>query len=380
MNFVALKMLTGDRAKYLGLIFTIAFASFLLANQISIFAGIIKRTASQIIDVVDADIWVMDPATQYFDEIKPLKETDVLRVRGVPGVEWGVRLFKGLARATAPDGQFRQVILMGLDDATLVGAPHGKMRLGSIDDLRQPDAIIMDYAGYRFFWPDGPLELGKTLEMNDRRVRLVGIADASAPFTTFPVVFARYSNAVQYVGLQRNLMSFVLAKAEPDEDPAAMAERIEQQTGLKAMTTSAFAWETMGYYLRNTGIPINFGITIGIALVVGIVVMGQTFYIFTIENLKQFGALKAIGVSNLTITGMILLQALVVGAIGYAIGMGICSTFFQITLQNIPTRGLILMWQAMVGVGITVLLIVVAASLLSIRKVLYLEPAVVFRG
>lgn len=380
MYFVALKMLTGDRAKYLGLIFTIAFASFLLANQTSIFAGIIKRTASQIIDVVDTDIWVMDPATEYFDEIKPLKDTDLLRVRGVSGVAWAVRLFKGLPRATAPDGRYRVVIMLGLDDATLIGAPHGKMRYGELDALRAPESIIIDYAGYRYFWPEGPVELGRAFEMNDHRVKVVGVADASAPFTTFPVVFTRYTQAVRLVGPERNQLSFVLVKAQPGIEPAQLARAIGARTGLVAMTADEFAWATMRYYLKNTGIPINFGITIGIALIVGIVVMGQTFYLFTLENLKQFGALKAIGVENRTIVGMILLQAIVVGAIGYALGMALCAVFFQVTLQNLPTRGLVLMWQNMIGVGVVVLLIVIVASLLSIRRVIVTEPAIVFRG
>lgn len=380
MYYIALRMLTGDKAKYLGLIFTIAFAAFLLANQVSIFAGIIKRTASQIADVVDADIWVMDPATEYFDEVKPLKETDLLRVRGVPGVAWAVRLFKSLPRITAPDGRFRQAILLGVDDAALVGVPHGKLRAGSLTRLREPDAVLIDYAGYRYFWPDGPLTLGRTMEVNDRRVRIVGIVDASAPFATFPVLYARYSQAVQFVGRERNQLSFVLVKARPGVAPAALARTIAERTGLGAMTGADWAWTTMKYYLQNTGIPINFGITIGIALIVGIVVMGQTFYLFTIENLKQFGALKAIGVSDRTLVAMILLQALVVGAIGYALGMGLCASFFQITLQNLPTRGLVLLPEAFIGVGVVVIAIVVAASLLSIRRVLVLEPAVVFRG
>lgn len=380
MHYVALRMLTGDRAKYLGLIFTIAFASFLLANQMSIFAGVVKRAASQIIDVVDADIWIMDPATEYFDEIKPLKDTDLLRIRGVEGVSWAVKLFKGMPRASAADGKFRTVIMLGLDDASLVGVPHGRMRVGELDRLREPDAIVMDYAGYRHFWPEGELRLGQVMEMNDHRVRLVGIADASAPFTTFPVVYAKYSDAIRLVGRERSQMSFVLAKAGAGEAAQAVARRISERTGLKALTGDQFAWETMRYYLRNTGIPINFGITIGIALVVGIVVMGQTFYLFTIENLKQFAALKAIGVADRTLVSMILLQALVVGSIGYALGMGLCSAFFEITLRNLPTRGLILFPEVWAGVGVIVLIIVTLASLLSLRRVLVLEPAVVFRG
>src|SRR5258708_23396897 len=112
MNFVALRMLTGDRAKYFGLVFAIAFCTFLLENQTSIFANIMKRTASQILDVTDAEVWVMDPQTEYWEQTKALKDTDVSRVRGVPGVRWAVRLFKCNPAATAPDGKSAVAFLL----------------------------------------------------------------------------------------------------------------------------------------------------------------------------------------------------------------------------------------------------------------------------
>ena len=121
MNFVALRMLTGDRAKYLGLIFAIAFCTFLLENQTSIFASILKRTGSQILDVTDADVWVMDAKTEYFEQTKALKDTDLTRVRGVNGVDWAVKLFKGYPVARTRAGKFATCILLGLDDATLTG-------------------------------------------------------------------------------------------------------------------------------------------------------------------------------------------------------------------------------------------------------------------
>src|SRR5258708_12454739 len=106
MNFVALRMLTGDRAKYLGLIFAIAFCTFLLENQTSIFASILKRTGSQILDVTDADVWVMDGKTEYFEQTKALKDTDLTRARGVNGVEWALKLFKGYPVARTRAGTF----------------------------------------------------------------------------------------------------------------------------------------------------------------------------------------------------------------------------------------------------------------------------------
>lgn len=379
MNFVALKMLVADRAKYFSLIFAIAFASFLLANQVSIFVGIMTRPASQIQDVVDADIWVMDPQTLYSNEVYALRDYDLYRVRSVPGVEWAVPLYKGNGRAKGPDGRFRTVILMGVDDATLVGAPR-KMLMGSIHDLDQPDAAIIDKAGYLYFFPGQPLETGKTLQMNEKRVLIVGISDASAPFESFPVLHTRYSQALGFVGRERNLLSFVLAKPKDGASAEKICRGIEEATGLRARSTAEFSLDAFLFYLRNTGIPVNFGITVVIALVVGTVIPGQTFYIFTVESLKQFGALKAIGVTNRRIVGMILLQALVVGGTGYALGMGITAAFFARTMNYLPTRGIIFPWQVMAAVGVVVLLVVGLASLISVRRVLVLEPAVVFRG
>jgi putative ABC transport system permease protein len=385
MNWVALKMLTGDRAKYLGIIFGIAFATLLMMQQISIFAGIMKRTGSQILDVRDADIWVMDDKVRYIDEVPPLPDGDLHRVRGVPGVEWAVPLYKGQVTCRLADGNpqsdgnFRSVVLFGLDDPTLVGAPR-ELILGRLDDLRQPDAVIIDKAGYEYMWPGQPYQLGRVVELNDRRAVLVGVCKVSPPFTTLPVMYTRYSQAVNFVPHDRNLMNFVLAKPQPGVPAEEVCRRINEQDGLVAMTQNQFFWKTIYYFLGSTGIPVNFGITITLGFIVGVAIAGQTFYLFTLENLKQFGALKAMGLSNLRVIGMILLQGLVVGVIGYGIGSGLAGLFFMATGQLTHLAGLAIPWQVMAGVGGAVLVIVVLSSLISIRKVLVLEPAIVFRG
>jgi len=378
MNFVALRMLTGDSAKYFGLIFAIAFCTFLLENQASIFANIMRRTASQMLDVTDADVWVMDPQTEYWEQTKPLKDTDLTRVRSVPGVEWAVRLFKGSPVARTLSGKFAASFVIGLDDATLAGVPR-RMFMGSWERLREPDSVIVDRAGYILLFPGEPFELGRTVEMNDHKVTIVGISEAAAPFVSLPVMHARYSEAVNFLGQERTQLSFIIARPSPGVAPETLTERIGTQTGLRARTRNEFMWDSIWYYMRNTGIPINFGITIAVALLVGTVVAGQTFYLFTLENLKQFGALKAIGVTNVRLIGMILLQAFTAGSLGFAIGTGLAATFFEITARQIATRGIFLMWQSVALTGAAVLLVVAIASLLSIRRVLVLEPASVFR-
>lgn len=299
-------------------------------------------------------------------------------MRGVSGVDWAVRLYKGLSRARMPDGGFQQVILVGLDDATLVGAPQ-QLDAGALDDLRQPDAVIMDRRGFERLWPGEPLQIGKTFEMNDRRARLVGVCEASRTFQTFPVLYTRYSQATQFAPPERNVMSFILAQNKPGVPPDEVCRRIRQQTRLQALTRDQFAWATIGYYLKRTGIPVNFGITVLLGFLVGTAVAGQTFYLFTVENLRQFATLKALGLGNKRIIGMILLQALIVGSIGYGLDVGLAALFGR-AVEHTSRLAFFMPWQVLAGAGAAVLLIVLLSSLLSIRRVLVLEPALVFKG
>lgn len=118
---VAIKMLIGDRAKYLGIIMGITFASLLITQQLAIFNGLMSRTYGAVTDVGLPDVWVMDPKVQFIDDIKPLQETALYRVRGIEGVEWAVPLYKGLLKARLESGEFQTCNVMGLDDASLIG-------------------------------------------------------------------------------------------------------------------------------------------------------------------------------------------------------------------------------------------------------------------
>ncbi|MBY0458773.1 MAG: ABC transporter permease [Gemmataceae bacterium] len=385
MNWVALKMLLGDRTKYLGIVFGVSFAALLMAQQSAIFCGLMRNTTSQIRDIQGGDVWVMDKNVQFVDDTKPLSENALYRVRGIEGVRWAVRLYKGIARARMADGNFQQVILIGVDDATLTGAPaveQGKLLQGSLEDLRQPDAVIMDEFGWRYLFGKEPFAPGKVVEMNDRRAVIVGLAKCNPTFQTFPIMYCTYAQAVKYVPQERKTLTFILAKADDGVSPDELCQRINERTGdLKAETNDQFFWTTIGYYMKRTGIPINFGITVMLGFVVGCAIAGQTFYLFTVENLKQFGSLKAMGVSNLRIVRMVMLQALVVGVIGYGLGVGGAALFgyvFERLVTNAPAA-FYFPWQVLaLSAGAVAVIITIAAGM-SLRRVLFLEPAVVFR-
>jgi putative ABC transport system permease protein len=378
MYWIALKMLVGDRSKYWAIIFGVTFACVLIAEQSAMFCGIMLRTTSQIRDIHDVDIWVMNPNVRYIDDLKAISDTAFLRVRGVPGVAWAVNLYKGAGQAQLENGNYQGVILLGIDDATLVGAPSA-MVLGKIGDLQLPDSVLVDEAGYRYMWPNEPLRLGRTIEMNDRRAVIVGIFAASHTFTTQPIMYTRFSQATLFVPAYRRMLSFVLAKCADGESPNVVAGRIQQQTKLRALTRDQFEWLTMSYYLERTGIPLNFGSTVLLGFIVGCAIAGQTFYLFTVENLRQFGTLKAMGMSDRKIIRMIFVQALVVGTLGYCLGVGL-ATCLGVLMQTVrPIMSFFLPWQVLVTTGLAVVFIVLVSSLLSIRRVVVLEPAMVFQ-
>jgi putative ABC transport system permease protein len=378
MNWVALKMLTGDRAKYLGIVAGVTFAALLIAQQASVGIGLLLRTTSTIQDIADVDVFVLDPNVEFIDELKPLTENHLTRVQGVPGVDWAVRFYKGQGRLKVGDGLYQQSIVLGLDDATLVGAPR-EVVLGSLANLRQPDGVMVDLEGYKYLWPDEPLRLGRVLEMNDRRAVIVAVCKASDTFQTFPIFYCRYHQAIQYVPQERRVMSAVLVQVKAGEDPKEVCRRIEERTGLQALTRQQFIWSTISYFMRRTGIIINFSITVALGFIVGCAIAGQTFYTFTLENLNQFGSLKAMGLSNGRIVRMVLFQALVVGLLGYGLGVGLAAIFGTFVPQ-VTRLAFFMPWQVLAITAGAVAVIVTLSSLLSIRKVLVLEPAVVFRG
>ena len=385
MLHIALKMLFGDMGKYLGIVVAIALSSIIMIQQPAILVDILSQTYGTISDMDLPDIWVMDPKVQDINDSKPMQDTQLYRVRGISGVEWAVPFFKGGQKVRLRNGETAQCQMNGLDEATMIGGP-AVMLQGKLADLRMPDAVIVDEAGAKgrlaMRTPDGtpiPVKVGDILEINDTRAQVVGIARSTPSFMSEPVVFTTYSRAKIFAFSERKLLSFVLAKAKPDETPETVAERIHAQTGLAAYSSEQFKKKSLDHILQHTNILVNIGFVVLIGFVVGTAVTGQIFYNFTLDNLRYFGVFKAMGASDAVIVRMILLQALLAGFVGFGLGAGLSAAFMAGTAGGMGPQPK-MNWQLLAGSGCAVMLIVVLAALLSARKVLKLEPAVVFKG
>lgn len=385
MYDIALKILFGDRGKYLGIITGIALASLIMIQQPGILVSILSHTYSFISDISLPDIWVMDPKVKFIDDSRPLLDTQLYRVRGVQGVEWAVPLYKGSQRVRLADGELVGSNMLGFDDATLIGGPTVMLE-GKLADLHLPDSVIVDEAGAHGrlarTTPHGeriPLRVGDVVEINDKRAVVVGIARGTPTFQSQPILYTTYSRAEYYSLNERKLLSYVLVKAKTAESAQAVARRITRETGLAAYTAEEFKHMSLEFFLNNTSILVNFGFVVVVGFIVGAAVTGQIFYNFTLDNLRHFGVFKAMGATDRMLLKMIMLQALLVGFIGFGIGAGICGVFAAVTRHSTDLT-LQLNWQLLVGSGTAVLLIVMLAGLISVRKVLKLEAAAVFKG
>lgn len=388
MRTIAIKMLFGDTAKFYGILLGLSFATLLIAQQASIFVGLMSRTYALIEETPQADLWVTDPTMQFVDDTKPMQVTALQRVRSVDGVGWAVPLFKGLLVAKLPSGSRQICDVVGVDDASLIGVP-ARMVKGDVSVLRKPDTIIIETRGARSrlaqpinsadpSGPKRPIEIGEELELNERRAVIGGIAETKPTFQNVPTIYTTYSRAIGFAPANRRTLSMILVKAVPGVSVTELRDRISRETDLAVYTPHDFAWTTITYWMTQTGIPINFGIAIALGFLVGVAIAGQMFYNFTLDNLKYFGAMKAMGATTPRLLGLVALQGAVAGVLGLGLGLGVTS----IVGLAIPGDKLAfkMTWHIPVIAAAAVIFIVVASSLFSMRRVVQLDPSEVFQG
>ncbi len=378
MTDVALQMLYGDRSKYALLISGIAFSVVLMAQGLAMLIGIIGFSSATL-DNIRAPIWVVMPTVEQADDVQPMKDTDVDRVRSVAGVAWAAPLSMGNAQGRVTStGVSKSVTVVAVDSATLAGLPR-RVLSGNLMDIRRANAVIIDeVTAENFGSPEKPLELGDVFEMNDKRAEVVAIVRIKEGQGGSGIVFTTLDRARVYVPNQRKMVTQVLAGPQPGLSASEVAARIAAETRLQAVTEEKFGELSRQWIIENTPIPLVFGIIVAFGFLVGVVVCGQLFYDFILANSGNLGALKAMGATSWRLTRMTVLQALVVGKTGYGIGMGALGLIFL----NIPEGKAPLVMNLQVAAAVlgAVLLIVAIASLLGIHRLSRIEPASVFRS
>lgn len=379
MLFIALRMLLGDRVKFAALVGGVAFSTLLCVQLTSIFVGVIRLAAFMVIANPQVDVWVMRPGVEATDWVEQMPQNWFERVKGVPGVQWAVPFYRGSAMTRTPAG-VRVIQVMGVDDSTLTGAP-GLMLSGNAHDLRLADAVIPDISTYKRLFPDLDVSARPVFEIGKRRVRVVGVCRATRSITGGDMLFARRSVAVDITQEPNNTVTFALVKSDGTTDPDTLAARIQTQTGLVAHGSHAFSKSIVRWTLANTGIVEVLGSVIVLSVLIGVLVVGQTFYVFTHENARYFATLKAMGAPDLSIILMISAQSLFVAVIGYGIGLGGATLLLRAADTDLSAmRGLSLSAEVALAVAILMPILIIATAMAGAYRVLRADPALVFKA
>lgn len=377
MIMLALKMLIGNRASCIGVIFGIFLATLLISQQSAIFLGLVARSYRIVTDIPAPNIWVMDPATESDDKLRPMPEGYLDIVRGAKGVEWAVPIRIASLPLTTPSGIFHITILYGIDDATLIGAPT-QMIEGEVKNLRFDGAIIIDTFSANdtlaTVLSDGskvPLKLGDELEINGKRSVVVGICEITQGFYPQPIIFTSTSSFKKFTSFSNDKIAFIAAKTTADAELRDVLAEINANPRLKALTVQQFRDMIVDTFLK-TGILINFALSVGLGIIIGLSIAGQIFYIMTLENLMYYALVKALGATQKMLLQMIIFQALLVGVIGFFLGIA-ATVLWGIAIKG-TTLAFLFPWQLLLFTAVIIFFICIFTAALSITKVLRLDP------
>lgn len=372
---LAFKLLVNDRAKFTGLLIGITFAVFLMIAMTSMFAGVLNRASSTVINI-GAPIWVMDPSVNTVANTIGMPDYTLDAVRSMNGVDYAVPLFSGGALVRLADGTYQSVNVIGLDDTSLFGRPQ--METGNIENIYAENAFLVVHDS-EFPKLNNP-RIGTEFELNDHRGVIIGIAKVttSALFGV-PTLYTTYERAVQYVPNPRYTISYILVRPKSAADVMRIQEQV-RTLGYLALTKEQFIHRISEFYTYQTALGLNIMLMTAISFVVGLSISGQTFYTFILENLEKFGALKAIGAKSRELVSMIVFQAGFTGLIGYGLGIGLCTCVVGLARLRIPDYASIITFLNL-GFALSMVLVIAAISgYIGVRKVLRIEPFEIFRG
>lgn len=375
MVSLARKNLLHDKLRFVITVSGVAFAVMLVFVQVGLFLGLLDN-ASITIEKMSADLWVTSKATPNIDFAHTFPETYVQRVRSVPGVERADNLIVWFMQLALPTGAQEGTLVYALEDFSKWNIPW-KVKQGDLADLKRGKYFFLDGSATRRY---GAFQVGEYREILEQRLKIIGRTEEARSFTTTPIAFMDYRMAQQlsYQSMH-DKTTYVVVKLAPGADLETVRAEIKRRLPFNdVFTRSEWAKRSRAYWVKNTGIGLNMYITVFLGVLVGVVVVAQTLYTSTMEHLKEFGTVKAIGGGNGEIYRILAEQATISAVVGFFLGAAMSyamrPVMAKIDLKLIVTPE----FAGFVLVGTVAMCLL--ASMLSFRKVAGIDPALVFRG
>jgi putative ABC transport system permease protein len=376
MAQLAIKNLFHEKVRLAVTLTGIVFSIILTAVQLGIFLGFIAAS-TDLIGRSRADLWIVSKNVTHVEQGVPFSERKLYQTLEIAGVERAEKHIVTLgAQAKKPDGSDEGVTLVGFDlDANLAG-PWNIVE-GDLRDLEKPDAILVDklYAEKKL----GVTEIGQLIEINQRRARVVGFTKGIRIFTSQPAVFTSFKNAQSFLNLPEDQTLYIVVKAAAGADLNDLKQRIAAEIkDVDVQTRGELVYRQAMYWVFGTGAGITVLVAAALAIIVGVVIVAQTIYAATVDHIREYGTLKAMGATNFYLYRIIITQSVLSGVMAYAVGIVAALVISRVSLEG--TLAIIVNWQLCVALFALTILMCAGASVIAIRKATTIDPAMVFRG
>jgi putative ABC transport system permease protein len=371
---LAERNLVHDKVRLAVTLTGIIFAVVLIVVQLGLFIGF-ATTTSGLIDHAEADIWIGPKHVPYLEQASPLSERKLYEALATPGVQAAEKYIVRFSDWQRLDGGHEGIQVVGFNPDSGLGGPWNIVA-GKLEDLKSPDAVFVD----QFYRSKlGVTHLGQVFEIRGHRARVVGFTKGIRAFTTTPYVFTTFKNAQNYAGLNEDQTLYILVKAEPGTDLQTLKHRLQEHVGeVDVFTAKEFSRMTRFYWMFSTGAGVAVLLAALLGLVVGVVVVAQTIYATTIDHLREYGTLKAMGAPNRYVYAVIIKQAAISAVIGYVLGMLV--SIFVVHGSQKMGASILLPRPMALGMFVLTLLMCIVAAVVSINKVTHIDPAMVFKG
>ncbi|KQT54864.1 hypothetical protein ASG43_04800 [Aureimonas sp. Leaf454] len=372
-TLIAWRNLRYDPVRFAATVIGIVFAVVLISMQTGMLFGFIRASAG-LVERSGADVWVIAQGTSNVDQSGILRQPIFYRALAVPGVADVSRTIIQFTGWRKPAGGTESVIIVGFDPQTRLAAPWNVVE-GSIEALSAPNAVMIDrlYAEKL-----GVKAIGDRVEIAERRAVIVGFTEGVRTFTQSPYVFTSYANALRYTNIPDGDASYMLVKAGPGVDPAALAAELGTVLAKEdVLTTVDFAARTRDYWILTTGAGSALVLGAALGALVGVVIVAQTLYAATVERLAEYATLSAIGAGSGYLNAIVLKQAMIAGTIGFVIA-GTIAWMMAASSTSSPAA-ILLSPLTLLMIGVLTLGMCALASLIAVRKLYSIDPTSVFR-
>ncbi|HKE09218.1 MAG TPA: ABC transporter permease [Candidatus Acidoferrum sp.] len=376
MALLARRNLFHDRIRFAVTLTGIVFALVLIIIQFGLFLGFTTTTSNNI-DHSNADLWIVFRGVGYFDTSRMFSERKYYEVLATPGVQQAEKYIQNFANWKKPDGGVENIQIIGFHPGSGLGEPWNIVQ-GDLMDVKQEDGVIVDELYKEKL---GVAKLGDRVEIGDHRARVVGFTRGIRSFTTSPFVYTSFKNSLDYTRpeAKEDQLAYILVQATPGISATELKNNLKTRlSDVDIYTREEFSRRTRFYWMFTTGAGLAVLTAALMGLVVGIAVVAQTIYAATMDHIREYGTLKAMGATNGYLYRVIIEQAVWSAVLGYALAMLIA----HFVVQASEKGGAVILMPPSVAVGMLFLAVVmcIAAALVSINKVTRIDPAMVFRG